>query len=454
MTGPRTSEAALPPTAGRDAPMWGTWGAVVIALGLLLPNPLSAQTAGDPPAVPHGAPQNADAPAVPLPRAGEATSAPRSRPAAEREAEEPLPEDYDYGDWARGPAEIVGGPRGPLVARDTDTLDLAPAAGPDASDRYDDPSAIKTLNRGSLGDESIEDSPEAPPPGAGTSVPASRPDAVDREEEFPEDDDYGDWAEGPATDAMDLAPAGGPESNDRVTEPPAGQGIEPGWQAPIDVQQADSHAAEPLLDDGLQAQLRSLADDEGFALVGLTRVEDEPARPTEAQELALRLQLLLDGYNYFALYSADGRLTAVHILGEQPPAPPPPNRFFVRTTRRGQHHLVDATLTGPTGVWLQRQMILDTGASTVVLPTSLIPVLGIDEASLSQGWADTAGGRVQAKSGRLAAVAVGKAEARDVPVIFISDAQLGDKALLGMSFLQNFEFTIDDFAQQVILIGK
>ena len=428
MTGQRSSEATRRPTAGRGAPRPGAWAVAAIALGLLLPVPLAAQTADDTPAVPHGAPQNADAPAV----SDDATSSvPASRPAADREAEEHPSED-DYSDWAQGPAEIVGGPRGPMLARETETLDLAPAAGPEADTPYDEPAAVDGL-KPPLGDQPIGDGPAATPADLGTTVPAARPDPVDREEEPPEGDDYSDWASGPATgpeivdglsNAVDLVPAEGPEAED------------------------------PAADDGLQAQLTTLADDEGFSLFGLARIGDEPARAAGAPDLEARLQLLLDGYNYFLLYDADGHMSAVHILGEQPPAPPPPNRFFVQTTRQGQHHLVDATLTGPTGVWLQRQMIIDTGASTVVLPTSLIELLGIDPATLSQGWAETAGGRVLAKSGRLAVVAVGKAEARDVAVIFISDEKLGDKALLGMSFLQNFEFTIDDFAQQVVLIGR
>ena len=56
--------------------------------------------------------------------------------------------------------------------------------------------------------------------------------------------------------------------------------------------------------------------------------------------------------------------------------------------------------------------------------------------------------------GRLAAVRVGHAEVKDVPVTFIADKHLGRKALLGMSFLDHFRLTIDESAQRIILTTK
>lgn len=211
--------------------------------------------------------------------------------------------------------------------------------------------------------------------------------------------------------------------------------------------------AEPM-DEGLRAQLEDLAAREGLTVRGLERVAEASARELAGETLEDRIKWLLIGFNYMLLHDSEGNIAELRILGGQAADPTGPRRFTVATTRRDSHHLVDALLVGPTGAWRQRTLILDTGASTIVLPASMIASLGFRSADLADGWAETAGGRVEAKVARLESVTVGQAVARDVEVTFIEDKQIGGKALLGMSFLDRFQLSIDDASGYITLTAK
>lgn len=86
----------------------------------------------------------------------------------------------------------------------------------------------------------------------------------------------------------------------------------------------------------------------------------------------------------------------------------------------------------------------------------MIGALGMDDADLAAGRAQTAGGRVNSLIGRLNSVRVGDALAGDVEVYFIDDETYGrdQTPLLGMSFLGRFRFTLDDAGQRLILVPK
>jgi len=95
--------------------------------------------------------------------------------------------------------------------------------------------------------------------------------------------------------------------------------------------------------------------------------------------------------------------------------------------------------------------MVDTGASTVVLPASMIEALGFSTRDLSEKSVETVAGAVVAKLARLDAVQVGGATVEDVAVTFIPAAYLGDQKLLGMSFLDSFKVTIDDVNDEIVL---
>jgi aspartyl protease family protein len=206
---------------------------------------------------------------------------------------------------------------------------------------------------------------------------------------------------------------------------------------------------------GLRGQLRALAASEGLSVTGLDRVDQARAVDLPAAgDVTQRLEALLRGYNYAILYKADGRVDGVRILGVGRAGLPKITEVAVPAQRNGSHHMVDAVLAGPTGLWVSQRLMLDTGASTIVLPTSAIPGLGFRPGDLTDGMVETAGGKVEAKTGTLAQVTIGQAVERDVAVTFIPDEKIGQAALLGMSFLDRFQVTIDDQANRIILNAK
>jgi len=142
-----------------------------------------------------------------------------------------------------------------------------------------------------------------------------------------------------------------------------------------------------------------------------------------------------------------------------PEVPPPPDGGSVITTRRmGPHHVVEARLSGPGATPVSLALVVDTGASVLVLPASLREQLGFDDVHLSDGLAQTARGTVRMKRGRLARIELGGPEfpavQHDVDVAFIDDSSLGGMALLGMSFLGRYQVTIDDSRNRITLVER
>ena len=170
--------------------------------------------------------------------------------------------------------------------------------------------------------------------------------------------------------------------------------------------------------------------------------------------MARRLELLLAGYNYILLYDNDDRVAEVRITGLAPATVTGPPRGAIDTTRRHGLHLVEAELVGPNGRRRKLSLVVDTGATTVVLPSSMIGPLGFAAEDLQDGWSETAGGRVSIKLARLASIKVGPMLERDVAVSFIADEKLGKLSLLGASFLDRFRLTIDDRADRIILLAR
>lgn len=218
---------------------------------------------------------------------------------------------------------------------------------------------------------------------------------------------------------------------------------------------AGSSAAGDDTDSGkLQAQLQAIAEQERLHFLGLNRIADDPARPiADGDPLPERLDRLLSGYNYVLTVDAGGRPTTVRILGKRTHsvAPAPIVPVTVITTRRGRHHLVEATVVGRNGELRDLLLMVDTGASTVVLPQSLAAPLGFSEATLKDSVARTAAGAIAVRLGELRQVQVGEARARDVAVAFVDDATLGDGSLLGMSFLERFDVRLEDSYDRLTL---
>jgi aspartyl protease family protein len=214
----------------------------------------------------------------------------------------------------------------------------------------------------------------------------------------------------------------------------------------------------------LRDQLRELAQSEGFEIRGLGLVTREPGQAVRG-DLRHRIKRLLSGYNYVVLDNDAGDIEKVIILarGTGNTVYPElsvintvtvPGEHIIPARRRGSHQLVEAVLVGPGQVPQSVSLLVDTGASTVVLPMSMAAQMGFAIGDLRDGWTQTANGRVRAKTGVLQSVAVGSAAAQDVTVTFLDDNRLNGARLLGMSFLQRFRMTIDDANSRIILTSE
>ena len=200
----------------------------------------------------------------------------------------------------------------------------------------------------------------------------------------------------------------------------------------------------------LRAALDSLAAKHDIAVQGLATVNDEPAVGGTPLR---RIEVLLTDCSYMLVKKPGGGVESVVIMGRKTKVVPPPDDIEIETTRRGAHHIVLVVLTGPGSGQVTVPMIVDTGASTIVLPSSLIARLGFDADELATGMMETANRRVPGKKAVLASAEIGEAVERDVAVTFIDDSRLGGTMLLGMSFLGRYRMTIDD-ADNLITLSR
>lgn len=214
----------------------------------------------------------------------------------------------------------------------------------------------------------------------------------------------------------------------------------------------------PVRAEELRTGIETLALEAGFTVEGLDRIGAESAGETRGTP-AERLKSLLQEYNYLVVGGAGG-IERVIITGPKGSGTARQggggrsSDAYVKTTRDGIHHKVDALLVGPNGIGKPVSLIVDTGASSLVLPASMGAELGFRPGDLEEGISQTAGGQARVKLGSLASVRVGAARAEQVKVSFIDDRRLNGAALLGMSFLGRFRMTIDDERGELVLLAK
>ena len=203
----------------------------------------------------------------------------------------------------------------------------------------------------------------------------------------------------------------------------------------------------------LRTQLEELATKHEFIIQGLNRIGNEPAREVSGQAPE-QLKNLLQEYNHVILQDGSGDIEKVLIYSLKRSDAEPAQGYRANMTRRGRHHVVKAVLVGPTGARRTETLIVDTGASAIVLPQSMTKALGFQENGLRDGWSQTANGRVRTKRGVLRSVQIGQVVVENVEVNFIENEALGGNSLLGMSFLGRFRFTLDDDNNELILLEK
>jgi clan AA aspartic protease (TIGR02281 family) len=135
-----------------------------------------------------------------------------------------------------------------------------------------------------------------------------------------------------------------------------------------------------------------------------------------------------------------------------------PKTLTLKTSRIGPHHIIRAALVGPNGRTHMMSFIVDTGATDMVLPASMIAKLGFRESELSEESVQTANGVAYALRGQLRSVELGGPDNSDVvqrvPVMFMSDEDTGGQALMGMSVLRRYSMTIEDAEDRIILVKR
>lgn len=210
-------------------------------------------------------------------------------------------------------------------------------------------------------------------------------------------------------------------------------------------------SAEP---DDLRSRLERLAAETNFAIAGLERIGPEAARD-ERGGVPDRLNTLLRDYNYVLIHDGRGGIEKVVITSHKTSeAQGSADGPTVYTVRVGNHHLVEAAITGAHGTVRTVRLIVDTGASSVVLPASMILELGFAQEDLQAGMSWTINGPVSIAVGMLRSLRVGAVSADNVRVSFVADEKLHGVMLLGMSFLQRFRTTIDDERNELVLLNK
>ncbi|MCH9670464.1 MAG: retroviral-like aspartic protease family protein, partial [Gammaproteobacteria bacterium] len=192
--------------------------------------------------------------------------------------------------------------------------------------------------------------------------------------------------------------------------------------------------------------IRAFADEHGIEVRRLEKVTAAPERfvSGDARE---QLRQLLAGYGYILIDGTDGPEQAI-IVGPKGDAS---DSIVIATRREGAHQLVDVVLVGPGGKRLSVDLLVDTGASTVVLKNSAMDALGIDPGVLEVGIAITANGEIEARTGVVPFLLLGGIQMRDVKVSFVPDQGLVGNQLLGMSVLGRFRVTLDEKNSRLIL---
>jgi aspartyl protease family protein len=227
-------------------------------------------------------------------------------------------------------------------------------------------------------------------------------------------------------------------------------------------------ASEILVSD----ELASLAQEEDFVVEGDEQLGDASAWvDVDTEDVYQLLRALLEKFDHIILQDSDGEISRVIILGERTAIPAVERtdaeaqgpedqvgegkaRIVLQTRRVGQQHSVDVGIETQSRGRLNKALVVDTGASLVVLPASLVKELGLDDTKLLEREIQTANGKINAQVGTLPGVWLGNRRENGVEAAFIDDDRLGGTGLLGMSVLGRYQVTIDDETQRLILTSK
>jgi len=120
----------------------------------------------------------------------------------------------------------------------------------------------------------------------------------------------------------------------------------------------------------------------------------------------------------------------------------------VELVRKGSHFMVDASLNHN-----DIRLLIDTGASLTVLDSAAAALLGLNEFDILQRMQmNTANGVTEASLYRIDSMALGVFAVSSINIAVVEHLDInGASGLLGMNFLQHFEFRIDQSNAQLFL---
>ncbi len=122
------------------------------------------------------------------------------------------------------------------------------------------------------------------------------------------------------------------------------------------------------------------------------------------------------------------------------------------TEMKNGHHFIEVAFTGPLDTRVETQLMLDTGATIIALPASMMDELDISEEDTVPQHMRTANGAAQALIAVLPLLEIGDQKIRDVDVAFLADNRFSVNKLLGMGALKDYKMTIDNQNETVTLV--
>ena len=204
-------------------------------------------------------------------------------------------------------------------------------------------------------------------------------------------------------------------------------------------------------DEDLYSQIKSLAEEHQFAVKGLDKIGDAEAIiavGTVQQQIAL----LMTDFNHIIIRNDKAGIERLIILNKK--TANHLGRIVVPIVTRNNHYFINASIKGTDNIWIDLELLIDTGANSMVLPLSMISELKLSIKDMQQSQLQTVNGKVNAYTGQLPALEVGNEIVENIAVAFVEDNLMGDYSLLGMSFLGMYRFAIDDEQNLISLERK
>lgn len=129
-----------------------------------------------------------------------------------------------------------------------------------------------------------------------------------------------------------------------------------------------------------------------------------------------------------------------------------PSETVISTEMKNGHHFIEVAFTGPLDTRIETQLMLDTGATIIALPASMMEELDIAEEDTVPQYMRTANGAAQALISVLPLLEIGDQKIHDVDVAFLPDTRFSVTKLLGMGAIKDYKMTIDNQNETVTLV--